>query len=79
MDILSTASLIFDIGWIADDLFGSSAQNAKNAAQLARASRASRVGTRAGRIIRFIFIDKLNTLTIYINKQLKIFILDNIG
>ena len=59
LDLLSTVSLIFDIGWISDGIFGTSAENAQNAAQLARASRASKVGSRAGRIVRLVRLIRL--------------------
>ena len=59
MDLVSTISLIFDIGWISEDIFGTSAENAQNAAQLARASRASKIGSRAGRIVRIIRLIRL--------------------
>ena len=60
MDLLSTASLIFDIQWITDSLFGTGgAQSAQNATSLARASRASRIGTRAGRIVRIVRLIRL--------------------
>lgn len=60
LDLLSTASLIFDIQWITDSLFGTGgAQSAQNATSLARASRASRIGTRAGRIVRIVRLIRL--------------------
>ncbi len=57
LDILSTISLIFDIGWISDGLF--EAGDAGNASQIARAGRASRIGTRAGRIVRIVRLIRL--------------------
>jgi hypothetical protein len=57
LDILSTLSLIFDIGWISDGLF--EAGDAGNASKIARAGRASRIGTRAGRIVRIVRLIRL--------------------
>jgi hypothetical protein len=57
LDILSTISLIFDIGWISDGLF--EAGDAGNASKIARAGRASRIGTRAGRIVRIVRLIRL--------------------
>jgi len=60
LDIISTASLIFDIGWISNLIFGTSGNaGAAGAAKLARAGRASRVGTRAGRIVRVVRLIRL--------------------
>mmetsp|Transcript_28098 Transcript_28098/g.24827 ORF Transcript_28098/g.24827 Transcript_28098/m.24827 type:complete len:179 (+) Transcript_28098:159-695(+) len=61
LDFISTVSLIFDIGWISEAIFGTGggADSAAGAAQLARAGRASRVGTRAGRIVRIIRLVRL--------------------
>ena len=62
LDLVSTLSLLLDIGWISDVIFDTStsdANKAKNATQLARAARASRIGTRAGRIVRIIRLIRL--------------------
>lgn len=60
LDLISTASLIFDIQWITNELFGTGgAASAQNATSLARASRASRIGTRAGRIVRIVRLIRL--------------------
>lgn len=61
LDVLSTASLLLDIGFISDaiGLSNSQADGAKSATQLARAARASRIGTRAGRIVRIIRLIRL--------------------
>jgi len=60
LDIISTASLIFDIGWISNLIFGTgNGSGAAGAAKLARAGRASRVGTRAGRIVRVVRLIRL--------------------
>ena len=60
LDLISTASLIFDIQWITDILFGTGGgQNAQSATSLARASRASRIATRTGRIVRIVRLIRL--------------------
>ena len=60
LDVISTASLIFDIGWISNLIFGTgNGSGAAGAAKLARAGRASRVGTRAGRIVRVVRLIRL--------------------
>ena len=57
---MATGSLIFDIQWITNLMFGSGGgQSAQNATSLARASRASRVATRAGRIVRIVRLVRL--------------------
>ena len=60
LDLVSTVSLLLDIGWVTDSLFnGSINSGATSAASLARAGRASRVGTKAGRIVRIIRLIRL--------------------
>lgn len=60
LDIISTLSLLLDIGWVSESLFGSSgSSSASSAASLARAGRASRVGTKAGRIVRIVRLIRL--------------------
>ena len=63
LDIVSTLSLVFDIGWFTDAYFNSgdsgNTGQAANAAQLAKAGRASRVGTKAGRIVRIVRLIRL--------------------
>ena len=63
LDVISTLSLITDISWVWDAIFGEqedySANNADQAGQLARAGRGARIGTRAGRITRVIRIVRL--------------------
>jgi len=55
LDLLSTLTLIFDIGWISDKIFGTGdSGGAKDAGQLARAARTSKIGSRAARIVRII-------------------------
>ncbi len=62
LDLVSTISLISDIGWIMDAILGNQsfdATNAQQASQLARASRGAKVGSKAGRIIRIIRLIRL--------------------
>ena len=59
MDIISTASLLFDIGWITDKLNEGGNDSASQSAQLARAGRASRVSARASRLVRIIRLVRL--------------------
>ena len=61
LDVLSTVSLVSDIGWLWDLIIGSQdigKQTAKTS-QVLRAGRASRVGTRAARILRIIRVIRL--------------------
>ncbi|EAS07728.2 adenylate/guanylate cyclase domain protein (macronuclear) [Tetrahymena thermophila SB210] len=58
LDIISTVSLILDIGWISDAMFNQGG-GSQNAAQVAKAGRASRVGTRAGRVVRIVRLIRL--------------------
>lgn len=62
LDLVSTASLLFDIGWFTDLIFptdSTGAATSESAAQLAKAARASRIGTRAARVIRIIRLIRL--------------------
>lgn len=65
LDLISTVSLITDIGWIWDEIVGTSnnegesADAAQNSAQLARSSRGAKIGSRAGRIARVIRLVRL--------------------
>jgi len=65
LDIISTASLITDIGWIMDAIVGlsqgsnPSGSNIQQATKLARAGRGARVGTRAARLARVIRLIRL--------------------
>lgn len=60
LDLVSTISLLLDIGWVTESLFnGNFNSGATSAASLARAGRASRVGTKAGRIVRIIRLIRL--------------------
>ncbi|CAD8115536.1 unnamed protein product [Paramecium primaurelia] len=62
LDLLSTVSMLLDIGWVSDAIFGTSGGAALSAVSLARAGRASRVGTRAGRIVRVVRLVRLSKL-----------------
>lgn len=62
LDLISTVSLITDIGWIWDEITGTSDSNAEDAQQaskLARGSRGAKIGSRAGRIARVIRLIRL--------------------
>ncbi|CAK92800.1 unnamed protein product (macronuclear) [Paramecium tetraurelia] len=62
LDLLSTVSMLLDIGWVNEAMFGSGGGAALSAVSLARAGRASRVGTRAGRIVRVVRLVRLSKL-----------------
>jgi hypothetical protein len=64
LDIISTVSLIFDIGWIMDLIVGvgqtsSNGNNVQQATKMARAGRGARIGTRAARLARIIRLIRL--------------------
>ena len=61
LDLISTVSLIFDIGWFWDAILGtgSSVNSAKNAQSAAKAGRGARIGTRASRIARIVRLIRL--------------------
>lgn len=68
LDIISTISLIFDIGWIMDLLVGdvsqsgqssSNGNNVQQATKMARAGRGARIGTKAARLARIIRLIRL--------------------
>jgi hypothetical protein len=64
LDLISTISLITDIGWIMNAMLGvsssaGSAASAQQAAKLARAGRGARIGTKAGRVARVIRLIRL--------------------
>src|SRR3990167_8735505 len=49
LDVISTVSLLLDVGFISELIFSSGASsNTKSAASFAKTARASRIGTRAG-------------------------------
>lgn len=62
LDVVASASLIFDIGWAYDAMLGQqqlTASNAKQTNSLARATKGARIGTKAGRIARVIRLIRL--------------------
>jgi len=63
LDLVSTISLITDIGWIWDEITGTAddpnAADAQQASKLARGSRGAKIGSRAGRIARVIRLIRL--------------------
>lgn len=62
LDLVSTVTLLLDVGWISDALYGTSSDSAggsQNSAQIAKAAKASQVGTRAARVIRIIRLIRL--------------------
>eukprot|EP00744_Colponema_vietnamica_P002709 GILI01004220.1.p1 GENE.GILI01004220.1~~GILI01004220.1.p1 ORF type:complete len:852 (+),score=253.70 GILI01004220.1:189-2744(+) len=60
LDVLSTVSLIPDIGWIWDSIVNSSSANGvSGAAAIAKTGRASRAASRASRIIRIVRLIRL--------------------
>ena len=61
LDLVSTVSLIFDIGWFWDAILktGGGVDNAKQAQAAAKAGRGARIGTRASRIARVVRIIRL--------------------
>ncbi len=62
LDIISTISMLLDVGWISALIFKSNAQfgiAGKQALRLARAARASKVGSKAGRMLRILRLIRL--------------------
>lgn len=62
LDLISTVTLLLDVGWISDVLFGTSSDDSGgsgNSEQIAKAAKASQVGTRAARVIRIIRLIRL--------------------
>ncbi len=59
LDLISSLSLIFDIGYLSDMIFQLGASDGTKGLQLARAGRTGRVGTRAARIVRIVRLVKL--------------------
>lgn len=53
LDVISTLSLLLDVGWISNSIFGTASNKnaALSSATIARAARASKIGSRAGRIV----------------------------
>lgn len=60
LDLISTLSILLDIGWVSEALYGSGGTSSvQSTASLARAGRASKIATRAGRIIRIMRLIRL--------------------
>lgn len=59
LDLIATGSLLFDVIWVVEVVFGSDSTEAGDQAQLARAGRTTRAGTRAGRIVRLVRLVQL--------------------
>ena len=62
LDLISTASMLLDVGWISDVVFSTdsgtsspfSSSGSTSAAQVAAAAKTSRIGTRTAKLIRII-------------------------
>lgn len=61
LDVISTLSLLLDVGWINEAIFetGSSTNAVLSGATIARAARTSKIGSRAARIVRIIRLIRL--------------------
>ena len=61
LDFISTMTLLLDVGWVADAIFGTSSNtnSALSGATIARAARASKIGSKAGRIVRILRLIRL--------------------
>jgi hypothetical protein len=64
LDIISTISLIADVGWIMDAISGTgggagNGSNVQQATKMARAGRGARIGTKAARLARIIRLIRL--------------------
>lgn len=63
LDLISTLSLLTDIGWVMDAMMGveegGSATDAQSATKIAKAGRGARIGTKAGRVARVIRLIRL--------------------
>jgi hypothetical protein len=64
LDIISTLSLVADVGWIMDAIAGTSStvgggSNVQQATKMARAGRGARIGTKAARLARIIRLIRL--------------------
>lgn len=57
LDIISTVSIIFDVNFLSDLIFGT--QNSSSLTQLAAQSKASRAATRAVRIVKLIRVIRI--------------------
>lgn len=57
LDIVSTASIVFDVNFLSDAIFGT--ENSSSLSQLAAQSKASRAATRAVRIVKLVRIIRI--------------------
>ena len=57
LDIVSTASIVFDVNFLSDLIFGT--ENSSSLSQLAAQSKASRAATRAVRIVKLVRIIRI--------------------
>jgi hypothetical protein len=57
LDIVSTASIVFDVNFLSDQIFGT--ENSSSLTQLAAQSKASRAATRAVRIVKLVRIIRI--------------------
>ena len=73
IDLISTISLIADIGWVWHTMTGTSDFSVSTATQayiLARAGKGARIGTRAGRISRVVrFVRLIRIVRLYKNAK----------
>ena len=73
LDLLSTITLLLDVGWINDALFetGSATSAVISGATIARAARTSKIGSRAARLVRIIRLIRLiRIVKLYKSKEL---------
>ena len=56
MDVMGTISILFDIGWVSDSLFGTGGSG--NSGSILRATRAAKLGARYGRLMRILKLMK---------------------
>lgn len=60
LDLLSTSTLVFDIGWMKNAILGTGVSlGAKDVGQLARAAKSAKAGLKASRIIRIVRLIRL--------------------
>merc|ERR1719506_3413094 len=71
LDVASTATLVLDLTWVADELSGGGEDD--DQAKNARAGRTARIGAKAGRVVRVIRLVRILKLykAIYEAKQKK--------
>ncbi|CAG9331105.1 unnamed protein product [Blepharisma stoltei] len=73
LDLLSTLSLITDIGWIYESMIGVDSNSSKNASNIQNASKISRAGTRTTKYVRIIrLVRLLRVVKLYKNANVAI-------